>query len=175
MSQRRTVLFGARFRVDRFDLPARDGSFRTRELVVHPGAVVILPILDDGRVVLIRNHRPMLGKTLLELPAGTLEPGEEPALAAARELHEETGYQAESLIRVSRFFASPGITDELMHLFAARGLRPGTQALDPTEQIEVVPMSFDDALTLCRDGSIEDAKTLVALLHHACFGSADPV
>ncbi len=109
--KREVVLRGARFRVDRFELEARDGTTRTREFVVHPGAVVVLPLLEGGGVVLIRNHRPMLGRTLLELPAGTLEPGEAPDVAALRELREETGYRAERLRPMLRFFASPGITD----------------------------------------------------------------
>lgn len=174
MSERKTVLVGARFRVDRFELPARDGSTRVRELVVHPGAVVILPILDDGRVVLIRNHRPMLGETLLELPAGTLEAGEDPAVAAARELREETGYEASRIAPMARFFASPGITDERMHVFVATGLRPGPQELDAIEEISVEPMQLSEALSRCRDGSIEDGKTLAALLFHAQFGSSIP-
>lgn len=174
MSAPRTVLVGARFRVDRYELSARDGSTRVRELVVHPGAVVVVPLLDDGRVVLIRNHRPMLGTTLLELPAGTLEAGEEPALAAARELREETGYLAETLVPLTRFYASPGITDERMHAFVARGLRAGEQQLDATEEIDVETMTLEAALACCRDGRIEDGKTLAALLFLATFGVPSP-
>lgn len=170
MTARATVLVGARFRVDRFELSARDGSTRVRELVVHPGAVVLLPLLDDGRVVMIRNRRPMLGATLLELPAGTLEAGEAPEATAERELREETGYTAGRIEPLMRFYASPGITDEMMHAFVARDLRAGAQELDPTEAIDVVVLPFADALAACRDGRIVDGKTLAVLLHHACFG-----
>ena len=166
MTTRRTVLVGARFRVDRFTLEGRDGSTTTRDLCVHPGAVVILPLHADGSVVLIRNHRAMLDTTLIELPAGTLEAGEDPAVAAARELEEETGYRAGSLRRLSRFFASPGITDETMHAFVATDLRPGPQRLDATESIETLELPYDDALALVRDGTIEDGKTIALLLLH---------
>lgn len=163
--RRGTVLVGARFHVDRFELLGRDGEARTRELVVHPGAVVILPLLDDGRVVLIRNHRPMLGATLLELPAGTLEPGEPIEGAARRELREETGYEGASFESLPWFYASPGITDEKMHPFVARGLVAGEQHLDATEEIEVCTATKREARELVASGAIADGKTLALLFH----------
>jgi ADP-ribose pyrophosphatase len=168
---RETVLVGSRFRVDRIAIPKSDGTTTTRELVVHPGAVVVLPILDDGRIVLIRNTRPMLERTLVELPAGTREAGEEPIVTARRELEEETGYVAAHLEPLLEFYASPGITDERMYAFVATGLRKTAQHLDPTERIDVAPTSLDDALALCRDGVIEDGKTIAVLLHHHVFGA----
>jgi len=167
---RETVLVGARFRVDRFELEGRDGSVTTRELCVHPGAVVILPILDDGRVVLIRNHRPMLGRTLIELPAGTLEAGEDPHEAATRELEEETGYSAGDVRPMLTFLASPGITDETMHAYVARNLVLGATHLDPTESIERLELDLDEAIELIRSGGIADGKTIAVLLHHRFLG-----
>ena len=164
---RHTVLEGARFRVDRFEVPGRDGSVVTRELVVHPGAVVILPVLDDGRVLLIRNHRPTLGRALLEVPAGTLEGGESPDTAAARELAEETGFTAARFEPTGRFFASPGVADEVFHTYRASELTEVGQRLDPTEAIDVVPMTLDDAVEATRDGRIEDTKTLALVLMEA--------
>lgn len=167
--KRETVLVGKRFRVDRLELPNRDGSTTTRELVVHPGAVVVLPLLDAETVLLIRNTRAALGRTLLELPAGTREPGEDVALTAARELEEETGHRAAELAPLTEFFASPGLTDERMHVFVATGLVPTAQRLDPSERIEVEPTPLSVALEHCRTGRIEDGKTLAALLFYATF------
>ncbi len=141
-----------------------DGRHHVRQIIRHPGAVVLLPRLDDGRVVLIRNYRTAVARHLLELPAGTLEPGEEPVLAAHRELAEETGYRAKSMRLLTSFFASPGILDERMHLFLATGLEPGPTALQPDEQIETVVLPWEEALALARKGQIEDAKTLIGLL-----------
>jgi ADP-ribose pyrophosphatase len=167
--KREAVLHGSRFRVDRFTLTGRDGKETVRELAVHRGAVVILPLLDADTCVLIENTRPMLGKTLLELPAGTREEDEAPLATAHRELEEETGYRAGSLVPVTEFFASPGITDERMFAFLATDLAKGAQALDATEEIRVLPTSITDALAMCRDGRIEDGKTLALLLYYAAF------
>src|SRR5437764_3983068 len=105
------------------------GADLGREVVLHPGAVVILPLPDDGHVCLLRNYRFSVAETLLELPAGTLEPPETPEAAAARELAEETGYQARSWRKLAEFYASPGVMTERMYLFAARDLTPGPQQL----------------------------------------------
>ena len=141
-----------------------DGKIHSRETVQHPGAVAILPILDDGRICLIRNFRVAVAKSLIELPAGTLEPGEDPALTASRELVEETGYRAAKVEKLREFFVSPGILNERMYLYLASGLEPGPTALEPGENIETLLVSFDDAMRMVFDGTIEDAKTLVGLL-----------
>lgn len=164
--KRDVALLGARFRVDRFELPAAGGSV-TRELVVHPGAVVVLPVLDDGRVVLLENHRPMLGVTLLELPAGTLEPGELPEPAARRELREESGFVARTLEPLFVAYASPGITDERFFAFRASGLENVGQDLDPTERIDVRVCTLEDALAAASEESRSDVKTLALLLGEA--------
>lgn len=168
-AKRETVLEGARFRVDRFAIPGRDGARVTRELVVHPGAVVVLAMPTPASCVLIRNTRPMLGETLIELPAGTLEPGEAPITTAARELEEETGFRAGHLVPIHTFYASPGITDERMYAFLATELVRTAQSLDATEAIEVIEVPLDDALAMCRDGRIVDGKTLGILLYYATF------
>jgi len=146
-----------------------DGRRHVRQVIRHPGAVVILPRLDDGRVVLIRNYRAAVGRHLLELPAGTLELGEEPVVAAHRELAEETGYRAQSMQWLTSFFASPGILDEKMHLFLATGLESGPRDLQPDEQIESVVLPWNEALALARDRQIEDAKTLIGLFFVEMF------
>ena len=146
------------------DLPRGDGTTRRRLFVKHPGAVVILPLLDDGRVVLIRNHRPATGATLWELPAGTLEAGEGVAVCAARELVEETGYAAEHVQRLCSFFTAPGFCNEWMHAFVATGLRHVGQDLNDTERITVHPMPMPDALDMIRRGELADAKSMTTLL-----------
>ncbi len=146
-----------------------DGRPHVRQIIRHPGAVVVLPRLDDGRVVLIRNHRAAVGRRLLELPAGTLESGEDPVSAAHRELAEETGYRARFMHWLTSFFASPGILDEKMHLYLATGLEPGPTDLQPDERIEPVVLPWNEALALARDRQIEDAKTLIGLFFVEMF------
>ncbi len=160
------LLVTRRFRVIRQTEPGPDGKLHVRETVQHPGAVTILPLLDDGRVCLIRNYRIAVGQTLVELPAGTLEPGEDPAVTAERELIEETGYRAATVEKLCEFFMSPGILNERMHLFVARGLEPGERALEPGENIESLVVPWADAMEMALDGTIQDAKTLVGLLYY---------
>lgn len=149
-----------------------DGQRHTREIIRHPGAVVLLPLLDDGRVVLIRNFRISVGKQLVELPAGTLGIGEDPAAAAARELAEETGYRARKIELLTSFLSSPGILDEKMYLYLASGLEAGPTALEPGEEIQSLVVPWAEAMQMARDGRISDAKTLVGLLYYERFGSS---
>jgi ADP-ribose pyrophosphatase len=158
------LLVTRRFRVVRHVEDGPDGKPHFKETVQHPGAVAVLPILEDGRVCLIRNYRVAVGKTLIELPAGTLEPGEDPAETARRELAEETGFRAATVEKLLEFTMSPGILNERMHLFVARGLQPGQTALEPGERIETLVLSWADAMQMALSGAIEDAKTLVGLL-----------
>ncbi len=158
------LLVSRKFRVVRHVATGRDGEPHVKDVVVHPGAVTILPLLDDGRVCLIKNERIAVGKTLVELPAGTLEPGEDPAATAHRELIEETGFRADRLEKLCEFFMSPGILNERMVLYVAQGLHAGDAALEAGENIEPLLVSWDDAMRMATDGSIEDAKTLVGLL-----------
>jgi ADP-ribose pyrophosphatase len=141
-------------------------SGKQREVIRHPGAVAILPLLDDGRVCLVRNRRLSVDEELIELPAGTLEPGEDPQATALRELAEETGYQAEVIRQIHTFFLSPGILDERMHLFLAQGLRPGKTHLQPDEEIQNLLVPWDEAVQMALDGRIHDAKSLIGLLYY---------
>lgn len=157
------------FHVTREKLRLADGRELTRDIVRHPGAAVILPVLDDGRICLIENYRISAGEWLLELPAGTLEPGEEPLCAASRELTEETGYQAECVEPLLTFFSSPGMFDEQMHVFLATGLTPGTMALEDGEQIRVRPTPLGEVLQMIHDGQIHDGKTVASVLYYKVF------
>lgn len=161
---RREVLVTNRFRVveHRYQLEP-GGPEIAKHVVEHPGAVVVVPALDDDRVCLIRNHRVAVGETLIELPAGTLEPPEPPAVAAERELQEETGYRAERFRPLGAFYMSPGILNERMHVFLAEGLSPGDPAREPGEEIENLVVPRDEALAMAADGRIADAKSIAAL------------
>jgi len=134
------------------------------EVVVHPGAVVVLPVMDDGRVLMIRNHRYSVHQVLIELPAGTLEKGEDPMNCAGRELLEETGYLAGKIQRIGAFFSSPGILSEKLYAFAAYHLEKKSTALEEDEEIEIMPILFDDALKMIDTAEIMDAKTIATLL-----------
>jgi ADP-ribose pyrophosphatase len=141
-----------------------NGETIERDLILHPGAVAILPLLDDGRVCLVRNSRPNVGETLWEIPAGTLEAGEAPAAAAVRELAEETGYTAATWGKLTEFFPSPGVMSERTHLFFAQNLTPGPLRLEKDEELEPAVVTWNQALQWALDGTIRDAKTLVAIL-----------
>ena len=160
------LLVARRFRVVRHTQIGEDGVRHVKETVQHPGAVAVLPLLEGDRVCLIRNFRIAVGKSLIELPAGTLEAGEEPAITARRELIEETGYRAARLEKLREFSMSPGILNERMHLYAAHELQAGATALEPGENIENLVVGWDEAIRMVFDGAIEDAKTMVGLLYY---------
>jgi ADP-ribose pyrophosphatase len=169
MTDSKILLETRLFRVVEESYQTPDGRPHVRQTVRHPGAVVILPILDDGRICLIENYRHSVRQTLLELPAGTCEPDEDVAETARRELIEETGYRPGRIERVTQFFMSPGILDERMHLFLATELTPGQQDLQGGEQITVRVTTWDETLRMVRAGEIRDAKTLVGLLYYQAF------
>jgi len=133
------------------------------EVVRHPGAAAIVPLKDDHTVILIRQYRLAAGGYIYEIPAGKLHPGEDPADCATRELEEEIGYRAGRLDKVATFFTAPGFTDEVMHLYVARDLALGAQALDSDEVLEIVEISLEKALGYILDGTIRDAKTIIGL------------
>lgn len=135
-----------------------------RELqVVHPGSVVLVPALDDGRILLIRNRRYAVGETVLELPAGTMEPPEPPLDCARRELLEETGYRAAMLERLGGFWLAPSFSTEWMEVFVARGLTHEGQQLDVGEEITVEAHDRAAIRRAIRSGELRDAKSLAAL------------
>ena len=152
-----------RFALRVCDLPLRGGAVERRGVVVHGGSVVILARTHDGRIVFIENRRWQIGRSLLELPAGTLEPGEDPAVAAARELAEETGFACARLEPLIACFALPGITTEIMHGYLAMGLSEVGQALEADEDIRVVCLTPEEARRRLLDGEIEDMKTAAML------------
>lgn len=154
-----------KFEVVQQSFVSRDGRKMARQFVVHPGAVVILPLLDEERCLLIRQNRHGIGREIWELPAGTLDvPGESPADAAARELEEECGYRAGRVERLCEFYTSPGILTELITAFVARDLTKTQQNLGPNEEIVVEPTTLTQAMAMIREGTIIDGKTMITLM-----------
>jgi ADP-ribose pyrophosphatase len=151
-------------RVDRVRMPS--GREATREVVEHPGAVAVLPVLDDGRLVLVRQYRYAIDRTLLEVPAGTREPGESAEACAVRELREEVGLEANRVEELTRFFVSPGWCNEELIVYRAIGLRDVGASPAPDEDLEIVRIDPADAPELMRRGEIGDAKTMTAILAH---------
>jgi ADP-ribose pyrophosphatase len=150
-------------RRDRVRLP--DGSEGIREYVTHPGAVVMIPILDDGRIVFERQYRYPVGRVMLELPAGKIELDEDTLITAQRELHEETGYEAASWRHLGTMHPTIGYADERIEIYLAQQLTAlGSNALDEGEFLEVVTLTLDEALAEVRAGRLTDGKTLSALL-----------
>lgn len=162
---RRETIFSGRvvkLYVDEVRLP--NGKTSTREIIDHPGAVAVIAITDEDKIVLVEQFRKPLEKTLVEIPAGKLEPGEDPEACAKRELEEETGYTCENLKQIASFYTSPGFANELMYLYLAEDLtRTKELQLDEDEFVEVVEVSFQEAQQLIKDQKIHDAKTMYAI------------
>ena len=160
---RKRLLSTRLFAVEHREYPGLDGAIIERDVVVHPGAVVILPVLSDGRIVLIRNYRYTVERELWELPAGTREPDESPAETARRELEEETGYRADSVRALVTFYTSPGVLTEQMHAFVATGLEHVGQKLMADEKIRVSPIASSEAERMLVEGEFADGKTIAVL------------
>ena len=149
-------------RLDYAKLP--DGSMALREVVEHPGGVAVLPLENDGTVWCVRQYRYPFGETLLEVPAGKLEPGEDPETAARRELSEETGLEAGALRFLGRHYCSPGYNSEVLYIYLARNLRHGAAHPDEGEFLSVERHSLSELTNLALDGKLPDTKTVVAVL-----------
>ncbi|HTL71407.1 MAG TPA: NUDIX hydrolase [Candidatus Eisenbacteria bacterium] len=155
---------------DRFELDACPGKIVTRELLRHPGAVVVLPFVDRKNILLLRQFRYAAQGDLWEIPAGTMEKGEPWLRCARRELEEETGFRARRWKLLSKFYPAPGISNELMALYRADSLVPGRKNLDHDEWIEHETVPLVRAAAMIRSGKIRDAKTIVAVLWALHFG-----
>ena len=166
--EKQVLYDGRRIRLEMHHLLA-DGQRVAKEVCVHPGAVVILPLLDAQTIVFIRNRRYAVGKILVELPAGTLEKDEDPINCAGRELLEETGYLAGRMKPMRSFYSSPGILTEKMHVFLAYDLRKQSKDLQEDEEIQVFTATLGEAVEMIHQGEIEDAKTIAAVLMYERF------
>jgi ADP-ribose pyrophosphatase len=163
-TRNRDILFeGLVVDLEQMDVRIGEKGWHTYQVVRHPGGVAVLPLQSDGTVTLIRQLRPAVDSVMLELPAGRLFPGEEPAACGRRELAEETGLIAGNLVPLGFIYPSPGVFDEMIHLFLATDLIQADASQEDYEDIECVRVTFAEALVMARDGRISDGKTIAAL------------
>ncbi|MBP2675108.1 MAG: mismatch repair protein MutT [Deltaproteobacteria bacterium] len=169
-ARNRSMLFkGLVVDIEQMEVRIGAKGWHVYQVVRHPGGVGVLPLHDDGTVTLIRQLRPAIGGKLLEIPAGRLHPGEDPADCGRRELAEETGLAAESILPLGPFYPSPGVFDEVIHLFLGKGLTQGAPEPEHYEEIETVRLPLGEALRMAgNDDGIRDGKTIVALLRAGC-------
>jgi len=171
VNRRTTLHTGRVFTFDRENITLSNGTTIDLEVIRHPGAAAIVPLLDPDTVLLLRQYRHAIGHTILEIPAGTLDTDETPETCAKRELIEETGYCGHQWKRLGEITPVPGYSDERIHLFMASSLKPDRQSLDRDELIEVFPVPYEEALRMVFQGEIQDAKSMAGLLLAArCTG-----
>jgi ADP-ribose pyrophosphatase len=164
-TKNRTMIFnGLVVGIEQMDVLIGDQGWYTYQVVRHPGGAAVLALHDDGCVTLIRQLRPAIGDFLLEIPAGRLAKGEDPQLCAARELMEETGLVARDMVSLGVVHPSPGVFDEVVHLYLATGLSQGDAAPEAYEEISCRTVPLAEAMAMAADGRITDGKTIVALL-----------
>ena len=158
------VYEGKLVKVNRLEVTLPDGKRAVREAVRHPGASAIVPVDGEGNVTLVRQYRAPIADVLLEIPAGKLDAGEDPATGALRELREEVGVVPGDFQPMGSFIAAPGCYGEILHLYLARDLKEVGQDLDPDEFLNVSRIPFDEMVRRCMNGEIQDAKTIIAVL-----------
>jgi ADP-ribose pyrophosphatase len=161
---RRTIYRGLKIDLALQPVRLADGTLADREVVVHRGAVALVPMVDGDRVCLVKNERHAIGETLLEVPAGTIDEGESPDQTALRELTEETGFRAGRIQFLREWFVSPGVMTERMFLFLCEDLKPGPTDHQLDERLEIVILPWQEVVAMARDGRIRDAKSILALL-----------
>lgn len=158
------VYDGGFLKVRRDNVRLPNGRSALREYIVHPGAVVVVAQLDDGRLLVERQHRYPVGRVMTEFPAGKLDPGEDPLVCAKRELFEETGFSAAQWAYAGAVHIAIAYSTEIIHIYFARGMTAGERRLDEDEFLDVVTMTLPEMLAAARDGRITDSKTLTCLL-----------
>lgn len=166
MEAERDVYRGRVIRLVERRMVLPNGRRATFGIVEHPGAVAVVPVFENGDVLLLRQFRPSIDEEIYEIPAGTLEPGEKPLATAKREIVEETGFRASRWRKIAEFYTAPGFCTELMHVFEARGLEPASAEGDPDEILRPVRVPMREALRLVRTRRVRDAKSIAGLLIH---------
>lgn len=164
---RKEVFAGKRVNVAIDDLKMPDGKIAHWELVTHPGASAVIPIDEEGNIILVRQYRNAADDYVLEIPAGCLEPGEDPKLCASRELEEETGYKANTVEYLFKFYSSIGITNEIIHIYVAKDLVKTQQNLDEDEFVTIESYKLEDLLDMIYTGELVDCKTMSTLLAYS--------
>lgn len=158
-----TIASGGMLNVRRDQVRLPNGNTSQREYVIHPGAVVVVPLLANGHIVLERQFRYPLRQAFIELPAGKIDAGEDILVTGQRELLEETGYTASEWIKLGHQHPCIGYSNEIIHMYLARGLAAGANQLDADEHLEVFDLPFKQAIAMIQNGEITDGKTIVAL------------
>ncbi len=158
---------GPLLKIDEDEVRLPGGAVARLESIRHPGAAAVLPFLEDGSVLLVKQYRHAMGGWILEVPAGKLDDNEKPELCAAREVEEEVGHRVGKLIDLGAIFTTPGFTDEVIWLYEAHELTKTKLAHEEDEVIEVITLAFKDAVDAVRDGRIRDGKSVAAILHAA--------
>ena len=142
------------------------GNKGIREIAIHPGGAVVVPVKDDGKIILVKQYRYPLHKTLIELPAGKLDKGEDPLVCAIRELEEETGYKAKEIKKLGEIYTAPGYCTEVLHIYSASGLTPGNHNREEGELgMEILEFSIEEIELMISSGKITDAKTIVGIFY----------
>jgi len=159
-----TLLKGRAFRIRRDHLKTPDGRETKLDIIEHGGSVVLVPVDENGNLLFVRQYRHAAGMDLLELPAGTLEAGEDPAVCAARELREETGFAADKIEKIGDFYLAPGYSTEFMHVYLAQTLRHDPLEADADEFLSLEKIPVAKAFQMAEKGEMPDAKSLAALL-----------
>ena len=146
------------------EIEYKSGNKGIREIAIHPGGAVVIPVKDDGKIILVKQFRYPLQKTLIEFPAGKLEKGEDPLICATRELEEETGYKAKEIKKLGEIFTAPGYCTEILHIYSAKGLTPGNHNREEGElEMEILELTVEEIEKMIISGKINDAKTIVGM------------
>ncbi len=146
------------------EIEYESGNKGIREIAIHPGGAVVVPVKDDGKIILVKQFRYPLQKTLIELPAGKLDKDEDPLICATRELEEETGYKAKEIKKLGQIYTAPGYCTEILHIYYAKGLTPGNHNREEGEHgMEILEISLDEIEKMIDQGDINDAKTIVGI------------
>ncbi len=160
------IYTGKKIKIQVDHITLKSGHKYKREIVVHPGAVVMIPVDNQGRILLVKQWRRASGRVLIELPAGTLDNNEDPRECAQRELQEEIGYKAGKLTSLGGFFSAPGYSTEYLHLFLAEDLSESQLQPDENEEIEILPLTPAEALKMVENNGIRDAKSVVGIYRY---------
>lgn len=136
----------------------------TREIIEHNGGAVIVPVLSDNKIVMVKQYRKAADSVLLELPAGKIDPGEDPETTAIRELKEETGYAAGEISKLTSIYPTPGYSEEVLYIYMAKDLKPGETDFDENEALDIIEVPIDQITNKIMNGEIKDAKTIVGVL-----------
>jgi ADP-ribose pyrophosphatase len=148
------------------EIEYESGNQGIREVAIHPGGAVVVPVKDDGKIILVKQFRYPLQNTLIELPAGKLDKDEDPLVCATRELEEETGYKAKEIKKLGKIYTAPGYCTEILHIYSARGLTPGNHNREEGEQgMEIFELSINEIEKMITNGEITDAKTIVGIFY----------